>query len=273
MGLAMALSVMVAEPATAADPQAVIQSITSCTVTLSPSTFGPTDVITMRAEFSGPDNYRVGADDLGAEWAAVSLQAGNMVEEQAVAANLVEGTYGLASGSHQMDFYAVDGSGVATGQPLCNARYHCAGSAPAPEVSIVRPSSTAPWFLPAAQQGLEYSASFGINVGDPRNQIQSCAVESVYYVPNSEVFGEMREMSLDQVGLRFVPGDLATTCGMLVGRPVVAGTFTVTTVGTFECPSTVVGSLAPAGVLEQTYATRSTFTLTVEPEASPTFTG
>ena len=191
LSAAMFPTVAVAEESTSVDPATVFSSIESCTLNLSPSTFGPTDALTFSASFSSAGvHYRVGADGLGARWAAVLLQTGNTAEQQTVAANLIEGTHGLASGSHTIDFYGVDGTGAAVGSPLCSAPYTYNGSVPQPQI-------VGPDVLPRGKVGERYDASTGSVAVNPDGSftytptllgspiVTSCDIGFVSYTPTA----------------------------------------------------------------------------------------
>lgn len=178
---ALLFPMVVAGPVEAAAPEGVLPSIESCSLTIEPLAFGPTDTVTLAMSFSPTGaRYRVGADALGAAMASVLRTATTSPDSMSVPASTVEATFGLASGSHSMDFYAVDAAGVAIGSPLCRAPYTYDG--PIPEPSIDGPSE-----LPRARVGQPYSTSTGTFLCPSTiagtSLITSCTLSLVGYAP------------------------------------------------------------------------------------------
>ena len=174
-------AVLIAGPATAVEPAGSFSSIESCSLTIEPLAFGPTDTVTLAMSFSPTGaGYRVGADALGAAMASVLRTATTSPDSMSVPASTIEATFGLASGSHSMDFYAVDAAGVAIGSPLCRAPYTYDG--PIPEPSIDGPSE-----LPRARVGQPYSTSTGTFLCPSTiagtSLITSCTLSLVGYAP------------------------------------------------------------------------------------------
>lgn len=141
--LTVALGVGTATPATATSratdpstgtasisPAPSYSSIDNCSLSFSPSTFSATDTFTVTTTFgSAPAWYRIGADGLGPEVASVLVNASSASSTVSVPVATVRENWGLAPGTHSMDFYAVDGTGAAVGAALCTATYSLVGEA------------------------------------------------------------------------------------------------------------------------------------------------
>ena len=129
-------TVAVAAPAEVVEPATVFSSIESCSVNISPSTFGSTGTITFAFTFAPSGAFvRVGADGLGTREASVLVEPTIAWNSLNAPSATVAATVGLASGSHSVDFYAVDSNGAGTGQPLCSADYIYDGLFPEPAFS------------------------------------------------------------------------------------------------------------------------------------------
>lgn len=174
-----------ADPAGSVEPTTVYSSIDSCSLNLSPSTFGPTDVVDVTATFPTTGvYYRVGADGLGAKWASVLLPVTTSPEVLSRQAATIGATYGLATGHHSMDFYAVDAVGDAVGAPLCSASYTYDGPNPAPEflgVTTYKAVAGQPVSLP--------TGSYIYTPGVGGASVRSCDLELVSFTPDASSEG------------------------------------------------------------------------------------
>jgi hypothetical protein len=154
-------TVAIAEPATvvAVAPASVYSSIESCTASLTPAVFGPTDTVTLTTSFSGPVGafFAVGADNLGADYASVVLPSTFAVVLSLPVPEFAL-MFGLAPGSHTMDMYAVSADGLAVGEPLCSVSYEFGRS-------VVE--FTGDIELPRGVVGQPYRASTGSMVWGP----------------------------------------------------------------------------------------------------------
>lgn len=282
-------------------------SIDSCSVSFSPSTFSAADTVLVTTNFgSTPGSYRIGADGLGPELASVleeaaaPLSTANIVTP--IPVTTVRMNWGLAPGTHSMDFYAVDGAGAAIGSPLCSATYNFVGE---PEPIVFGSAG----FADSFRVGEPVSATGNFTYTPTANaRVTGCSVVSatrsvggaggqggdggrggdggvggsfgggiqLEFGPVGD--GRIRTIMLG-TGLEFIPATVAELesswrCGRLSGTPTLPGTYTLT-LGYYMCPSIVAPGSIPtavtAGVDQQTYAATSTFTFVVE--AVPTFTG
>lgn len=302
----LTVPIAVAQPATANAPEPSVApsgsypSIDSCTLSLTPMSVGSTDTFTVTATFSPTTaRYRLGADGLGAQWAAV-LGGASSPYVLTGPASTIESTIGLASGWHSMDLYAVNADGDAVGQPLCTASYEYRGPVDAP---IGQPLVE----LPHATTGVPYQSGVVTGTADPSNWwvytptgaegtrvVTSCDVS---YVSNTPVFGPLYEdqgnggrgglfsptvTNYKAIGdspgfqLMFAPADPSLGCGSLMGMFGEPGTYTLLqTVHWTSCPSVVapgsVPSAVPSDVASQTYSSQRTLILVVE--MAPSFTG
>lgn len=251
----------------------VYSSTESCAVTLSPSTFGPTDEVTFSASFSS-----IGA------------------------------TYGLADGTHTMDFYAVDATGAAVGERLCSSTYTYNG--PVAQSMVVGPTE-----LPRATVGVNDVAPTGTYIYTPGvvgATVLSCDIELVSYTPTPnqreadgsfgggiqdgqwyELIPETADVQFPLkgadgaelaasnnikqlgLGLSFTPGDLSPECGTLWCTPIQAGAYTFRQKTYFRYPSDSVAprSISVADVDSQTYASSRILNLEVDLALPPAFTG
>ena len=104
--VALLPTVAIAEPATvvAVAPATVYSSIESCTASLTPAVFGPTDTVTLTTSFSGTVGafLAVGADNLGADYASVVLPS-TFADVLSLPVPEFALMFGLAPGSHTMD--------------------------------------------------------------------------------------------------------------------------------------------------------------------------
>ncbi len=272
----------------AVEPAVVYSSIAACTVGITPAVFGSADTVRLDTTFSPTGTfYRIGADGLGPDLASVRLFAGTSPNSDDVLASVLEATFGLASGTHTLDFYAVDGTGAAMGAPLCTTTYTYDGAFAEPVIGgpVELPHLTAGVSVPDAGTGVvtgEFTYTPTL-AGSP--QPTGCSIEVVgaadpegdplVYGAGVGTAGTDFSGANLVGGLWFQPGDPADDCGTIYGTPTRAATYTLRQTFTYclGC-GVVVGSTSVASVeaTQQTYAVRRTLTLVVDP-ATPRFTG
>ncbi|MEI7624139.1 MAG: hypothetical protein WCJ88_11325 [Actinomycetes bacterium] len=217
-------------------------------------------------------SYRVGADGLGPDFALVLLDANSSPNSPSLTGSAIESMIGLASGSHSVEFYAVDAAGAAIGSPLCTASYAYDGP-------ISSPVFTGPTEL-RGQEGVAINASTGAFTYTPTlagsPHPTGCTVDV-----GSAGFSASDLKSTRDLGNGFIytptQGDSPSECGTIWGTPTKAGTYTFR--------QTLTACLGMCGIVlptisvssteatAQTFAWRRTLTLVVEPAASPRFTG
>ena len=103
-------------PTTLVVPATAYTSITSCTVSFSESDLADGDTFTVTSTFGGSGWLRIGADDLGPEFASVLVDAAFVSGLPAGTVADIQAALSLAPGTHTMDFYAVTDGGAATGE-------------------------------------------------------------------------------------------------------------------------------------------------------------
>jgi hypothetical protein len=294
MSTMMAALVVVAEPAPAETPATVYSSIASCTVGFAPSVFSSVDTVTMSTTFAPTGtSYRVGADGLGPELASVLLDATSSPNSPSLTGSAIGSMIGLASGTHSVEFYAVDAAGAAVGEALCTATYTYDGpvslpvlagatelprmqvgvSAPNPSTGVVTGTITST----PTPAGSSHPTGCTVEVGgvDPEGDPLVYGVEgSTGPDPATAWESPTRELG---DGLWFTQGDLTSECGTIWGTPTRAGTYTLrqTLTACLGMCGIVVGptSVSSTEAEAQTFAVRRTLTLVVEPAASPRYTG
>lgn len=281
-------------------PAGGYSSIDACSLSFSPSTFSASDTFTVTTTFgSTPGAYRIGADGLGPELASVLAEAvaplstANTVTPIPVTS--LRANWGLAPGTHSMDFYAVDGTGAAIGTPLCSATYNFVGE-PEPFVfaylgaSPLRVGESVP--VNGADGAFVYTPTADARLTGCLWRME-CAHMKAQRAWDAEEEGR-RDITLEpgvtedgralmfllDTGLAFIPNvgaapEASREFGRLSGTPTLPGTYTLTSLYTYECPSAAAPGSIPtavtAGVDQQTYAGTGTFTFVVE--AAPVFTG
>ena len=256
-------------------------SIDSCTLSFSPSTFSASDSVIVTTTFgSTPGSYRIGADGLGSNWASVlvgattPLSTANIVTP--IPVTTLRASWGLAPGTHSMDFYAVDGTGAAIGSPLCSATYTFTGE---PEPIVFKDDG----FADVPFRVGEPVSADGAFTYTPTSsaRLTRCDLIGATYPLESVSLGDGRSKTIMLgTGLEFIPAtadelESSLPCGRLSGTPTLPGTYTMTSMHSYVCPSTTapgfISAAVSAGVDEQTYAGTRTFTIVVE--ATPVFTG
>ena len=277
LALAVALSsmvaalVVVAEPAPAVAPATVYSSIASCTVGFAPSVFSSTDTVTMSTTFAPTGtSYRVGADGLGPDFASVLLDATSSPNSPSLTGSAIGAMIGLASGTHSVEFYAVDAAGAAVGSPLCAATYTYDGPISSPVLTgATELRGQVGVSLDAATGAFTYTPTLA---GSP--QPTGCTVDlgdAGYSVSDLKSTRELGD------GLWFTPSDSASECGTIWGTPTRDGTYTFrqTLTACFSFCGIIPGPLlvSTTEAEAQMFAVRRTLTLVVEPAASPRYTG
>lgn len=203
--LTVAAGVAMATPATATapttgpaagtasiSPAPAYTSIDACSLAFAPSTFSASDTFTVTATFgSTPGWYRIGADGLGRELASVLVNAPATSSTVSVPVATVRENWGLAPGTHSMEFFAVDGTGAAVGSPLCTANYNFAGEL---DPFVVRYEYDGFGDFPDRTWAL---LDFALRVGEPTDsgsftytpnaaaRMTSCRVASAQYDPGA----------------------------------------------------------------------------------------
>lgn len=291
--LTVAAGVATATPATATapttgpaagtasiSPAPAYTSIDACSLSFGPSTFSASDTLTVTTTFgSTPGWYRIGADGLGRELASVLVNAPATSSTVSVPVATVRENWGLAPGTHSMEFYAVDGTGAAVGSPLCTANYDFAGELD-------------PFLLQFEYDGFDdfpdrawALSDFALRVGGAAGTASTVAVDvtdgygGTIALESGLTEDGFNKTILVGTGLAIVPAegaDLETArrCGHFVGTPTLPGNYILTLETRFVIPFTTPGSVpmsVTVGVDQQTYVATHTFTFVVL--AAPVFTG
>lgn len=184
MGLAVQMVVTsrgVSEAATEA-PATMYSSITSCEVEFSESDLDESDSFTVTGTFGGSGWMRIGADGLGPALASVLVDSGVVSGLATGAVADIRAVLSMATGAHTMDFYAVDATGAATGDPLCRVDYTLTGPTPFP-------GFTGPTQLPRGVRGAVYDTD---NHGEPGSgafTYTPTVTETSYAVQRCELVG------------------------------------------------------------------------------------
>ena len=305
-----------AAPATAVapdvEPASYTQSIDRCTVALTPSTFGPTDTVAVSTTFSPvPAFYQIGADGVGSGSASVAMEAFSASSTTDFSVATLAATWGLAPGTHTIDFYGVTENLVPIGEALCSAGYTLTSTTPAP--GFDGPSDLPPGtvgqgyetggftYTPTAAAQLAGPTSVTTADDDPPYRVRRCALVDATLADGGRggVGGSYsggiqeggaggrgglllgaapdgRSEAIVDTGLVFTPTDEAElaeagSCGRLWGTPTRAGTYAVTVRVEYSCPAPAGPAAATAGAEDQTFAVYATFTLEIAP--APSFTG
>lgn len=299
VGLAVPVA---AVPATAVapdvEPASYTQSIDRCTVALTPSTFGPTDTVAVSTTFSPvPAFYQVGADGVGSGSASVAMEAFSASSTTDVSVATLAATWGLAPGTHTIDFYGVTENGAPIGEALCSAGYTLTSTTPAP--GFDGPSDLPPGTVGQGYEtgGFTYTPTAARLAGttsvmtaddDPPYRVRRCALVDASLTNGGSggaggrgglLLGaapDGRSAAIIDTGLVFTPTDEAElaeagSCGRLWGTPTRAGTYAVTVRVEYSCPAPAEPAAATAGAEDQTFAVYATFTLEIAP--APSFTG
>lgn len=149
-------------PTTLVVPATVYTSIASCDVAFSKSDLTDSDTFTVTSTFGGTGWLRIGADGLGPDGASVLVDSAFVSGLPTGSVADIRAALSMAPGTHTMDFYAVDASGAATGDPLCRVPYTLASATWHPEFV----GSTE---LPRGTRGTLYSSNSGGRGGDGGN--------------------------------------------------------------------------------------------------------
>jgi len=247
---AVSLPLFVAQPATATsvDP-AIDLLLRECTISFSPSTFGPTDPVNLSVTGTPhPVLIGIGIDNAGAAAAtngAIPISPYQIARPGA----FLSASFNLPTGSHTVQLYAWDGdvaTGEATGPALCSTSFNY--------TSVAQPSFTNSPALPAGTIGTPYSNVFGVNQNDASNTIVSCAVTG------------------DVPGLTITAAATPAGCPTLTGTPTVPGTYKLTGTITYSVTSDVdPGALDVSPAAVEDFVSVSTFTLDIA--SAPKFTG
>ncbi len=288
-------------------PASYTQSIDRCTVSLTPSTFGPTDTVAVSTTFSPvPGFYQVGADGVGAGSASVAMEAFAASSTTDFSVATLAATWGLAPGTHTIDFYGVTENGAPIGEALCSTAYTLTGTTPSP--GFDGPSDLPPGtvgqqyatggftYTPTAAAQLAGPTSDAAAGDDPPYRVRRCALVGASLADGGRGRGgdgssggnggrgglflgaapDGRSTAIVDSGLVFTPTDeaelgVAGSCGRLWGTPTRAGTYAVTVRVEYSCPAPAAPAASTAGVEDQTFAVYATFTLEIAP--APSFTG
>ncbi|MEI7624134.1 MAG: hypothetical protein WCJ88_11300 [Actinomycetes bacterium] len=230
--------------ATPVDP-AIDLTLRECTISFSPSNFGPTDQVTLSVTGApAPVLIGIGIDNAGAAAAtngAIPISPYTIPLPGAFLA----ASFNLPTGAHTLQIYAWSGdvaTGGATGSALCSTSFSY--------TSVAQPSFTNPSALPSGTIGTPYSNVFGASQNDASNTIVSCAVTG------------------DVPGLTIAAAATPAGCPTLSGTPTVPGSYNLT--GTITYSVAVANSgVGPAAVVE--LVSVSNFTLDIA--SAPKFTG
>lgn len=231
--------------ATPVDP-AIDLTLRECTISFSPSNFGPTDSVTLSVTGTpAPVLIGIGIDNAGAAAAtngAIPISPYTIPLPGAFLA----ASFNLPTGAHTVQLYAWSGdvaTGGATGSALCSTSFNY--------TSLSQPSFTNAPSLPSGTIGTPYSNVFGVNPNDPGNTIVSCTVTG------------------DVPGLTITASAAPTGCPTLAGTPTVPGTYNLTGSITYSVAVDDALSVGPAATVN--FVSVSNFTLDIA--SAPKFTG